>query len=289
MHEVCRFHNKMINLPLKDFNSSEMDLLMSICSKLKNKEDDIVQFTFTELRKLAHYKGKSNTQLIESLKKVNDKLMSLEMTLETKNEYVKFILFPTYRINKEEGCLTVRVNPDFIYLLNSLTRNFTDFELNEFASLKSRYSKKCYCMLKKFKYKGVWRVKFDEFKNILDIPESYNAREINRRVIKPIEDELTPIFKNLTIEAVRDRHNRRHPIIRYEFYFDEEYYMPIFDNDNDSEKKPSGHICPICGKPLFEKIIRGSNCWCHPNALKDKNTCKKIFNSIEEIYTFNKK
>lgn len=39
----------------------------------------------------------------------------------------------------------------------------------------------------------------------------------------------------------------------------------------------------MCGKPLIEKMINGSNCWCHADGWKDDAECKIIYNTITEI------
>ena len=216
-------------MPFKKMNSSEMNLLMAICSKAKNKKSDIVTFTFSELRVLAQYKGTSNKQLIESLKKLNRKLMSLTMSLENEKEYTEFVLFITYNINYEKSLLQVCVHPDFAYLLNSLTGNFTEFELREFVALKGRYVKKCYLILKEFRFTGKWIVSVEDFRELLDIPDSYLTKDITRNIIEPVQMELKAVFHNLTVESIRDRHDKSHSIIRFEFFFDEEYYSPVLE------------------------------------------------------------
>ena len=57
------------------------------------------------------------------------------------------------------------------FLLNQLTSNFTRFELKEFVTLKSSYSKEFYRRMKQFKNTGFWKCSIEEFRYLLDIPE----------------------------------------------------------------------------------------------------------------------
>lgn len=52
-------------------------------------------------------------------------------------------------------------------------------------------------LLKQYKSTGFYIVKIEEFRRILDIPESYRLADIDKRVLQQIEKELSPLLKNL--------------------------------------------------------------------------------------------
>ena len=295
MNEVVKYHNNLSELPLKNFNSSELNILMTLCSKCRNKGTEPIDFTLSELRKLTNYTDKNNDNFIAHLKKTNKKLLELNMEVETDSKIIQFALFPYFEIDKDTYTLTVEVNSKFAYLLNSLSNNFTRFELEEFVNLKSSYSKACYRQLKRFRHTGWWKVSVSDFRTLLDIPTSYNNAEVTRKVLKPIETELTPLFKNLTIDIIRDEHKRGKPIKAYHFYWDEEVrYNDTLSFDpaeppSEPTTKSSGFICPECGSPLVEKMINGSNCWCHVDGWKKDAPCKMIYNSVAEIEGYKEK
>ena len=97
-----------------------------------------------------------------------------------------FVLFTKYKIDKDKKTVNIAVNEDFYWVLNELTQKFTKFELSEFISLKSTYSKECYRRLKQYRNTGMWIVEIDEFRRLLDIPNSYKSGNIDQRVLKPI-------------------------------------------------------------------------------------------------------
>ncbi|MEE6591683.1 replication initiation protein, partial [Campylobacter coli] len=66
--------------------------------------------------------------------------------------------------------ITLKINPDFAYLVNQLTTNFTAFELEEFIALSGKYAKTLYRLLKQFRTTGKAYFEWDEFCKVMDIP-----------------------------------------------------------------------------------------------------------------------
>ncbi|TKL29925.1 replication initiation protein, partial [Enterococcus faecium] len=58
----------------------------------------------------------------------------------------------------------------------------------------------------------------EDFHEILDIPKSYNQGTIDQRVFNPIRQELTAIFKGLTIKKKYGK-RRGKPVILYQYTF----------------------------------------------------------------------
>lgn len=285
-----KYHNNLSELPLKNFNGSELDILMSLCSKCKNKGTEQMKFSFAELRKLSAYKGKDDRQFIADLRKTNKKLLELNMQLETDCKIIQFTLFPYFEIDKENHTLTVEVNSKFSYLLNSLTNNFTRFELEEFVELKSCYAKACYRQLKRFRDTGWWKVSVTDFRSLMDIPKSYSNAEMTRKVLKPIEEELSPLFKDFTVDTQRGT-GRGRPLQFVIFNWTEEPRykdIQIEEEEKDPKKttlgyKKTGFICPNCSKELYEKVINNEVIWCHKDGWKEDAECKMIYRSVADI------
>lgn len=286
MNEIVKYHNNLSELPLRRFTAAELDLLMTLCSRCKYHNTDLLTFDFDYLRGLANYKAKDEKQFIKDLCNTNKKLLELNMKLEDETKIVQFVLFTRFLIDKEQRTLEVRVNEEFKYILNELSSNFTRFELAEFVSLKSSYAKACYRQLKRYRDTGFWTVSVERFRELMDIPESYSYSDINKRVLAPIEEELSKVFKNFVIDKEYGS-GRGKPLKAYKFFFDEdEKWEPLPDDEPEPKnpaEKNSGFNCPICGQPLVEKVLNDSNCWCHSNGWRENAACKAIFNSIAEI------
>ncbi len=78
--------------------------------------------------------------------------------------FEKFVLFTSYKVDLDEECLSISVNPDLKHILNSITA---------------------------------------DFKNRLNIPKTYQMNDITKRVLKPIINELSSIFNNLHINKIK--------------------------------------------------------------------------------------
>ncbi|EFF30799.1 replication Protein A, partial [Enterococcus faecium U0317] len=90
------------------------------------------------------------------------------------------------------------------------------FSLTEFRDLNSSYAKTMFRLLKQYRTQGWAEFSKEDFLELLDIPKSYRQTNINQFVLKPIKEELTPLFKGLTIRKKYGK-GRGKPVIGYRF------------------------------------------------------------------------
>lgn len=191
-NEIVKYDNQFNNQVLRKFTPLEIDLLMTICSRLRDRGTAEESFPFDELkRRMNLEKNLTNTQFANLLVSMNRRLLALNFEFtDGRGAVHQFALFSDFVTDPSSQTLTAAVNAKFSFLLNDLTSGFTRFELEQFTSLRSSYAKECYRRLKQYRQTGVWKVSLAEFRRLLDIPDSYRTSHINSRVIKPIEDEL---------------------------------------------------------------------------------------------------
>ena len=244
MNEIVKYHKDFEKkLVLKSFNASELNFLMAICTKVRDKKEDEVIFTFEELKKLSKWVKTDNKSFIKSLQNTNKKLMAL--IFEMPNEeaeaggVTQFVLFPTFDIFPASKILKVAVNTKFAYLLNNLSNNFNQYQLETFASLKSKYSKLLYKELMLFKDTGYRIFKIEDFRKKLDIPEKYRMTHINQYVLKPIKEDLEHIFSNF--EIVKIKNGREIAQIRFNFTYGNIKPVEVVE---DTEKVVNKNIGP---------------------------------------------
>lgn len=191
MDTIVKYNNQFNQVALRNFSSQELDLLISIASKIKEKGVKLVEIPFFELKKYINLKSNlSNSKFMKSVINVNKKLLALNFTFVEGNIVDQFTLFKKFRVDGNSQILYVSVNEDFFFLLNQLTSNFTRFELKEFVTLKSSYTKEFYRRIKQFRKTGFWKCSIEEFRNLLDIPQKYRIIDIDKYVLKPIMKEL---------------------------------------------------------------------------------------------------
>lgn len=208
MNEVVKYHNNMNSVAFRKFTSNEMDLFFAICSKMKEQEANTVRFEFSQLRRLSNYKPTSIKRFTDDLNKTYTKMLNLTYGTQTETRIQRFVLFTDFDLNITDQYVDITVNTKLEYFLNELTSNFTRFELEEFTKLNSSYAKTMYRLLKQYKSTGFYTVSIEEFRRILDIPQSYRMSEINKWVLSPIKKELCPLFNRFEIEKIKKKGNK---------------------------------------------------------------------------------
>lgn len=220
--ETVVYENSLNLVPLRNFTSTEIDLFFAMCNKLKEKDCETLTLTFDELKELSSYNPdvRHMDKFISDLQHVYSKMLNINYTIRTENKITSFILFYKYEINLYEKTLKVSTAPDLKHILNELTGNFTKFELKEMTYLKSTYAKNMFRILKQYKHTGYLKIQIDDFRNRLDIPKNYRMSDVNKRVFKPIINELGLIFNNLNINKITAKKGRK--IEWLEFVFEPE-------------------------------------------------------------------
>lgn len=231
MNEIVKYHNNFNSVALKNFNGVEIDLLMAICSKLKNEDINEIKLEFSDLRRMVNSKHRGELRFIQNLEQMYKKLLNLNIRIETEDKITNFILFTKYEILKKQKIIIIKINEEFKFLLNKLINNFTRFELNEFISLKSNYSKEIYRRLKQFKNTGIWKIKMNNFRELLNIPEKYRMSEIDKKVLKISMEELNKYFNNFKI--IKIKKGRKIEFLEFKFVPEKKYNEKVESSDRE--------------------------------------------------------
>ena len=215
-NEIVKYHHELNTIPLRKFTPVEMNLFFSIVSRMREKGDKTVRFTFDQLKDLSNYKATANVRFVEDLKATYEKILSLRFGRRSESglSYDMFVMFTEFKIN---GDVDIRIYEKALPLLNNLDE-WVRYSLQQFNELQSGYAKTMFRLLKQYRTKGFAYFSKEDFLELLDIPKSYKQPDIDKRVIKPIRQELTAIFKGLTIKKKYGK-GRGKPVIGYQFTF----------------------------------------------------------------------
>ncbi|MGL5580052.1 MAG: replication initiation protein [Cetobacterium sp.] len=203
MKEVIKYHNDMNKVSFAGFKEKELDLFFSICQKMKDKGSNEIIFSFSDLRKLSQYSNRSIERFYSDLDRVYKKMLELNLKYEDEKEIRRFVLFSRYIIKKDEQIIIIKASEDFEYILNKLIGTFTKFDLVDFVSLKSVYSKNMFKLLKQWESKKNVKYEVEELREVLGVPSKYTTSNFNDRVLKPIMDELPRYFNDLCLEKLK--------------------------------------------------------------------------------------
>lgn len=233
-NEIVKYDTELNTIPLRKFTPVEMNLFFSIVSRMRDKSDDIVIFSFSELKELSKYKMTATKSFVKDLESTYDKLMELKFSNRSSSglSIEKFRMFTRFRINgdADNPSVEIQIHDMALPLLNNLEQ-WVRYSLSEFRELNSGYSKTVFRLLKQFRTTGYAYFSKKDFHELLDIPKSYRETNINQYVLKPVKEELTSLFINLTIQKKYGK-GRGKPVIGYQFTF-----KPEPRNSDDFEKK----------------------------------------------------
>ena len=291
MNEIVKYHNHFNSVALKNFNGVEIDLLMAICSKLRNEDINEVELKFSDLRRMINFKHRGELRFIQNLEQMYKKLLNLSIRIETQDRIINFILFTKYEIIKKQKTILIKINEDFKFLLNKFISNFTRFELNEFISLKSSYSKEIYRRLKQFKHTGMWKVQIDNFRELLNIPEKYRISEIDKKVFKISIEELSKYFDNF--EIIKIKKGRKIEYLEFKFSPEKKHKENVVDIEDKTivenkvqQRKISEKIIPARKTRIVEAPPKIEKEKTLREKISDKiNENTKTIENLEAIYT----
>lgn len=219
-NEIIKYHNDFNTVALRGYTSNELNLLMTIIQKLKDKGEIKQIFTFQEIQKLSNVEYRTLSDFIKGMDNSLRKLLNLNIRVGSDKKYRVFSPFSFFEVNEETMEITIMWNKDFMYIANEVISNFTRFELEEFIDFKSTYTKEFFRRMKQFRSTGFWDIDIEEFRRILDIPKSYKISHIDTKILKPIKEELKDY--NLKIKKQYKSNGARPKVVGFRFEFDKE-------------------------------------------------------------------
>ena len=91
-NEIVKYSNQFNAQALRKFTALDLDLLMAIAARVRDKEIDEVTFTFEELRQLAHVKKNlTDKELAARIVEVNDRLLACRFRFQDDSRTVQFL------------------------------------------------------------------------------------------------------------------------------------------------------------------------------------------------------
>ena len=258
MKEVTRYKNEMNTLSIGKWTAEEMNFLFAILTQVRDEGCKELKFDTYDLREYVKFDPNKPDRWNNTMISVSKKLSQLVYFHTENNIFKAMPLFQEFTVDLDTQSVTVEVSRKMEYILNKLnidTGNWTQFEFFEFATLKSVYSKTVYRFLKQYRKTGFWKVSLEDFKSLLSIPESYQASNIDNRVLKPVMKELPSIFKGLKVHKIKSR-RRGNQLLGYEFTFQKEstqnWIDDKFDNSGKSKNAPPGSKTPDWYDPNYK-------------------------------------
>ena len=219
-NEIVKHHNDLNTVIMRKWTAEEMNFFFAIIAKARNQGTKELVFDKYQLADLANYSLEHNQRFYETMDNLANNISKLRYIERTSHSVDYMALFTRFKVEWAEDLsdmkATVSISDKFEYIVNKLEANFTQYELEEFTSIRSTYAKTAYRLLKQWRTIGKKEFSKEEFKMLMDTPTYYQVSDIDRLVIKPILKELSQYFMGLKVKKIKSN-KRGNPVLGYEF------------------------------------------------------------------------
>ena len=249
-NEVVKYHNDLNTVTMRKWTAEEMNFFFSIIAKVRDEGTQEIEFNTDEIQLIANFDKRNPKRWVDTMTNTADKISQLTYIERTTEKISVMTLFSRFDIFPKERKVIVQVSPNFDYMVNRISANFTSYELHEFTQIRSTYAKSVYRLLKQWRTIGKKEFDINEFKRLLDTPEYYGPSEIDKNILKPVSRELTQYFKNLKIKKVK-ANTRGTPVTGYIFTWQPEKTEKWINNKY--QKRKAKELPDWFGKEYVEK------------------------------------
>lgn len=205
-NEVVIYQNDLNRLPLKGLSDLELNLFFAIVAKMKYTPDNTAVIPDSYIEGYVDPKQHlSRKRLYAAMQSMFHKIYDLGVLYgNARGDFGEFHIFASYQHSAETRSTIVHATDEAAYMFNQLDREFTRFELQEYLRLPGIYPKQLYRLLKQWRTKGEYRETMEEWRRLMDIPESYATRDITKRIVVPSVKVLgeIPSFRGLQYEYI---------------------------------------------------------------------------------------
>ena len=206
-NEIVKHHNDLNTVIMRKWTAEEMNFFFAIIAKARNQGTKELVFDKYQLADLANYSLEHNQRFYETMDNLANNISKLRYIERTSHSVDYMALFTRFKVEWTEDLsdmkATVSISDKFEYIVNKLEANFTQYELEEFTSIRSTYAKTAYRLLKQWRTIGKKEFSKEEFKMLMDTPTYYQVSDIDRLVIKPILKELSQYFMGLKVKKIK--------------------------------------------------------------------------------------
>ncbi len=214
-NEIVKYQNQLNQVSFRRFNATDMNIFFSVVSRVRDKDSDQIVLSYDYLKKLSKYS--KHDDFTKYLKRLTRKLQSITVESEDETIYRTVVLFTEFEANRKTQTLTCSVNPKFTFFFNELNKEFTRFSLNQYTTFNSSYSKTAFRLIKQYRTLGKRQFPLEEFRRLFDVPASYRVSDIDRRIIKMIKEEVSPVIPGLSITKQKTNGKRGKKVAGYQF------------------------------------------------------------------------
>lgn len=192
MNEVVKYSNELHELKFNSLNEAQQNVFFTLLQQFRKASGDTLELDFNKLFELAQISQGTNyrKEILDKIGKLQE--FKFRYQINELGDLRQDVIFPSIETDSKNKVLRIRVSQGFKErYINSPLKGWTRYELAEFVNLSGTYTKTIYRYLKQYRQTGRWCIRYDDFKELLCVPEKYRASEIDKWILKPAIKELS--------------------------------------------------------------------------------------------------
>jgi plasmid replication initiation protein len=175
-----------------DLSLEEQKLILTLASMVQPTDEEFkpYEFRIAEFMELLGVEDKSKYTQIP---KITKELMKKVFEIQEGNKIIQTAWISGAIYEKGSGMVTLKFNPDLKPYMLLLKEKFTQYQLANVLTMKSKYSPRIYEILKcnEFKKQGYTEIEVDELRKLLKADNIYpKYNDFKRKVIEQAQKEL---------------------------------------------------------------------------------------------------
>ena len=211
--------NELIQTASYKLSAEEQKLVCYVISKIKPTDKPFQKYTISALD-FAEVCGIDKRHVYRDFKNISDSLKQKSRWIQIGDDVTDFQVFnePTY--NEKNGSLSVYLNSRLHkYLLNLVEKGgeYTQYELWNVLSLKSKFSIRLYELFRSYAYQSKKEFDLDKLRGLLCVENYTLYADFKRRVLDKAIDEINR-YTDLNVSFKAVSKGREHKVVAVVFY-----------------------------------------------------------------------
>ncbi len=175
-----------------DLSLEEQKLILTLASMVQPTDEEFKPYKF-RIANFMELLGVEDKSKYTQIPKITKELMKKVLEIQEGNTLLQVAWLNSARYEKGSGMVTLKFSPDLKPYMLQLKEKFTQYQLGNVLTMKSKYSPRIYEILKcnEFKKQGYTEVEIDELRRLLKAEQIYPLyADFKRFIIMQAQKEL---------------------------------------------------------------------------------------------------